>query len=139
LILLVGAYLGSNLLSHSIRALTERARPPAILAIGRFPGFSFPSGHTTEATAVYGVLAAIVAVNTASWRHKVAAWTVAVSIAALVGLSRLYLGAHWLTDVSGGWALGALWLALLLGTARATSELRSPSRSSLPGRSGVSP
>jgi undecaprenyl-diphosphatase len=127
LTLLVGAYGGSNLLFHAIKVLADRPRPPASLAIERLGGLSFPSGHATQAIAVYGMLAALVAASTPSWPRKVAAWAVAVFVAAVVGISRLYLGSHWLTDVLGGLALGALWLALVLGAARTIAGLRSPS------------
>src|SRR5207247_1917142 len=59
IVLLGAAYGGSDLLSQAIRALTGRARPPASLAVGHFGGHAFPSGHTTEATAVYAMLAVV--------------------------------------------------------------------------------
>ena len=49
-----------------------------------------------------------------SWRTKVAAVTAAVLVALLVGLARLSLAVHWLTDVLGGWALGTLWFAVVV-------------------------
>jgi membrane-associated phospholipid phosphatase len=90
-------------LSDTIKTLTHRARPPATQAIGHWTGYAFPSGHTSKATATYGMLAA----TTTRWGRKVALWTAAVLVAGLVGLSRLYLGVNWLTDVLGGLALGA--------------------------------
>jgi len=124
-VLLVAAYGGSELLSETVRALTRRERPPAHLAAGHFVGFAFPSGHATHAVAVYGMLAVILAASTPQWRRKVAVWTGAFSIATAVGISRLYLGAHWLTDVLGGFALGNLWLFLVVIAARAIPGLRS--------------
>ena len=56
--------------------------------------------------------------------RKVVAWTAAVLLAGLVGLSRLYLGASWLTDVLGGLALGAAWLFALLTIVRTIDNLR---------------
>jgi membrane-associated phospholipid phosphatase len=67
---------------------------------------------------VYGMLAALLAAATPRWGRKVSVWTAALLLAGLVGLSRLYLGAHWLTDVLGGLALGAAWLFALLTVAR---------------------
>jgi undecaprenyl-diphosphatase len=122
--LLAAAYLGSALLFRVVKALTGRARPPAALAVGHFGGLAFPSGHATQAVAVWGMLAAIVAAAAPAWRTKVLVWTAAVVIAGLVGLSRIYLGAHWLTDVLGGWAGGALWLVVLLTTVRTAASLR---------------
>jgi membrane-associated phospholipid phosphatase len=73
--------------------------------------------------AVYGMLAALAAASTTSWARKVAAWTLAVVITGAVAVSRLYLGAHWLTDVLGGLALGAAWLFALLISARTINHL----------------
>jgi undecaprenyl-diphosphatase len=121
--LLAGAYLGAWVLSDTIRNLTHRARPPAVQAIGHWTGYAFPSGHTTKATAVYGMLAALLAATTSRWGRKVAVWTAAALLAGLVGLSRLYLGAHWLTDVLGALALGAAWLLVLLAATRTVDAL----------------
>ncbi len=122
--LLAGAYLGAWALSETVKDLTHRARPPAAQAIGHWTGYAFPSGHTTKATAVYGMLAALLAAATPRWGHKVALWTAAALLAGLVGLSRLYLGAHWLTDVLGALALGAAWLFILLTATRTVDALR---------------
>jgi undecaprenyl-diphosphatase len=122
--LLAGAYLGSALLYRVVKALTGRARPPSSVAIGHFTGLAFPSGHATQAVAVWGMLAALAAASVPAWRTKVLLWTGAFVIAGLVGVSRIYLGAHWLTDVLGGWAGGALWLVVLLTTVRTVASLR---------------
>jgi undecaprenyl-diphosphatase len=72
-----------------------------------------------------------------------AAWALAVVVAGLVGVSRLYLGAHWLTDVLAGFALGAAWLFALLAATRTVRALRgeagedrhlTPSRPHPPGK-----
>ena len=110
--------------SEVVKALTGRVRPPSSLAIGHYTGLAFPSGHATQAAAVWGMLAAIVAASVPAWRTKVLAWTGALVIVGLVGVSRIYLGAHWLTDVLGGWAGGALWLLVLLTTVRTVASLR---------------
>ena len=60
--------------------------------------------------AVWGILALIASAATSSWSRKVVAWTGAALVVALVGATRVYLGAHWPSDVLGGWAAGALWL-----------------------------
>ena len=122
--LLAGAFAGSWVLSTIVKLLTHRPRPPAAQALGHWTGSAFPSGHPAHATAVYGMLAALLAATTPRWGRKVAAWTAAALIVGLVGLSRLYLGAHWLTDVLGGIALGAAWLFSLLAVTRTLDGLR---------------
>ena len=124
--LLAGALAGAWSLSNAIKLLTHRPRPPAAQAIGHWTGYAFPSGHASHATAVYGMLAALLAASTPRWGRKVGSWTVALVVVGLVGLSRLYLGAHWLTDVLAGIALGAAWLFVLLTAARTIHGLRPP-------------
>ena len=121
--LLAGAFMGAWGLSEAIRHLTSRARPPAAQAVGHWTGYAFPSGHTTKATATFGMLAALAAATTPRWGRKVRLWTAAALLAGLVGLSRLYLGAHWLTDVLGALTLGAAWLFVLLTAARTIGAL----------------
>ncbi len=137
--LLAGAYLGAWVLSDTIKDLTHRARPPAAQAIGHWTGYAFPSGHTTKATAVYGMLAALLAAATPYWGRKVALWTAALLLAGLVGLSQLYLGAHWLTDVLGALTLGAAWLFVLLTATRTVRALHGRTADPHPPPSGGQP
>ena len=122
--LLAGAYGGAEGLFELIKVLVGRPRPPVAMAVAHFSGSAFPSGHAALSAAVWGSLAALAAAATPRWARKVAAWTTAVLIAGLVGETRLYLGAHWLTDVVGGWALGAFWLFALLTTTRTFAAMR---------------
>jgi undecaprenyl-diphosphatase len=120
-IVLLAAYGGAAALADGIKAVVDRARPPVSEMLGHFGGSAFPSDHAAQAIAVYGILAALIAGSGATWTQKVVAWSVAFILAASVGISRIYLGAHWATDVLAGWALGGLWL-LALATALATRD-----------------
>src|SRR5207302_4061915 len=91
-------------------------------------GYAFPSVHVTQAVAVYGAAAAMLSAQTRSWSLKVTAWAGAFLVAAAVGLSRLYLGVHWLTDTVGGAILGLVWLQLLLLMVRTAGGLRRQER-----------
>ncbi|HYY78081.1 MAG TPA: bifunctional DedA family/phosphatase PAP2 family protein [Actinomycetes bacterium] len=124
LALLVAAFAGAELSFVAVKQLVGRPRPPAAILLKPLSGPSFPSGHATQAVAVYGTLAALAAAATPRWSRRVAAWTLAVLLVGLVGVSRLYLGTHWLTDVLGGLALGAVWLFALLTTTRTLHQLR---------------
>ena len=134
LLLLACAYAGAYLLQISVKQLTHRPRPPAALTLEHFSGYAFPSGHATDAAAVYGMLAALLAATTLRWSRKVTVWAVAAGLVLLVGLSRIYLGGHWLTDVLGGFTLGAAWLFALLTIVRAMDELRARPTPTASGR-----
>lgn len=131
--LLAAALAGTWALSNLTKQLTHRPRPPAAEAIGHWTGFAFPSAHAAQATVAYGMLAALLAATTSHWGRKVAWWAGAVVLAGLVGLSRLYLGSSWLTDVLGGCALGAAWLAGLLTLVHSIPTLH-PTRATAPER-----
>ena len=75
--------------------------------------YSFPSGHAAYSTMLYGLLAAYVAHRVDRWHWRLASVLVCAAVVALVVFSRLYLGAHFLTDVLGGIAEGIAWLALV--------------------------
>ncbi|MGH3327507.1 MAG: phosphatase PAP2 family protein [Streptomycetales bacterium] len=123
--LLAASAAGATALANGIKVLVGQQRPPAATDIARHvTGYAFPSGHVTAAAAVFGMLAALLASATPIWRRKVAAWATALALAVLVAASRLYLGAHWLTDVLGGLALGAAWVFVVLILTRALDRLR---------------
>ncbi len=89
--------------------LYERARP-SFAVYGDLPAsMSFPSGHSTVATATYFVLAVIVASLETRRSMKVLAFAVAALLSLMIGVSRVYLGVHWPSDVVAGWCLGAAW------------------------------
>jgi membrane-associated phospholipid phosphatase len=101
---LVGGMVLTFLLVHGIKAWTDRPRPPDPL--GSASGSSFPSGHAAYAT-LYAWLAVTVALRLVpgiTRRSLVIA--AGIVLAALIGLTRVYLRVHWLSDVTTGWALG---------------------------------
>src|SRR6266542_1750935 len=107
------SFLGAVLLYDTVKPLVARARPPARFDVGyTFSGFAVPSGQDTESLAVLGMLALLTA--GLMRRHRYVPFVVASLIVLLVGASRIYLGAHWLSDVLGGYALGGLWLSVLV-------------------------
>ncbi len=105
---------GGALLDILLKAAFHRARPDFADTVGLFQGYSFPSGHAMGATLLYGLLAAFAVQSLRSWRWRARAVTGAIVVVLLVAFSRLYLGAHYLSDVLGGIAAGTAWLALCL-------------------------
>lgn len=110
---LAAAFVGALVLYDVIKVAVDRPRPPVPLRLVGATGWSFPSGHATQALAFWGMVA-LVASGRRSPAKRWLVWAGAVLVALLVGASRIYLGAHWFTDVLGGYALGGLWLCLLV-------------------------
>ncbi|MCX4759916.1 phosphatase PAP2 family protein [Streptomyces sp. NBC_01275] len=110
----VGA-LAVLLAGQAIRAglmeLLARARPPRAGWATPASGYAFPSGHTTTAALAAGLLVWAVS-RRAEPALALTACTVALCWATAVGLTRVYLGVHWASDVLGGWLLAAAWLGL---------------------------
>jgi undecaprenyl-diphosphatase len=128
LVLLTAAIAGAVVLYDIGKALVGRPRPPAAIWIGHYSGAAFPSGHATQSAAFYAMLAIVLGAGL-SVRRRAILWSAAALVVLIVGASRIYLAAHWLTDVLAGYALGASWVAIVVavllitsrGTGRATA------------------
>lgn len=111
--------------SNSLKLAFGRARPDLADRLVLAGGYSFPSGHATQSAAIWGTLALLAASRFPS--HRLSIWSAAATIAVSVGVSRVYLGVHWFTDVIAGWALGAAVVGLA-AAAIASRSRRSASR-----------
>ncbi len=112
---------GAIVLYDIVKGTVARARPPSRVWIGHYTGASFTSGHATQAVAFYGMLALVLSMGRSA-KTRTWLWIGAAMIALVVGASRLYLGAHWLSDVLGGYALGATWLAAVVAVSLVVSK-----------------
>lgn len=110
--LLVVAVIGGTILSNALKLGFGRERP----SLGDFDAIltsaSFPSGHSTMAAAVYLTIGALIARVRPDPRVRAYVLLLSVLVTLLVGISRIYLGVHWPTDVLAGWAIGAAWALL---------------------------
>jgi membrane protein DedA with SNARE-associated domain/membrane-associated phospholipid phosphatase len=118
---------GGSLLNLVLKTLFHRQRPAFENPIVTFASYSFPSGHTMGSTLFYGLLALFVAMYARRWRWRVFAMLAAFLVITLVALTRIYLGAHYLSDVMGAMAAGMAWLAFCL-TAVETIRRRTANR-----------
>lgn len=102
---------GASAINTAIKGALERPRPIELYLNGA-SAWSFPSGHSTVNFVLYGFLSLLILrCAPTTWRIPFVAATAMLVV--LIGFSRLYLGAHWLSDVGGGFVFGSMWLALL--------------------------
>ncbi len=114
-ILMVAAGGGSLLMTVAGKQLIGRARPELAFAVPPFEHSpSFPSGHTLNAVVVAGIVAYLLMLRQDSRRMQALTATLAAVFAITMGLSRVYLGHHWFTDVLVAWVLGLAWLAVVI-------------------------
>lgn len=97
------------LLSQTLKQYYARPRPDLVEHLDAVHTASFPSGHALVTTVAYLTMAAIVIGYLESARARAYVLGVAILVAVMVGVSRVYLGVHWPSDVAAGWALGAAW------------------------------
>ena len=110
---LVVSMAGGLLLNVTLKYTFHRARP--VPFFGALPhSYSFPSGHSLMSFCLYAVLAGLLSRRIHSSALQVTVWMVAALLILLIGLSRVYLGVHYPTDVLAGYAAAAVWVTALL-------------------------
>ncbi|HSX24539.1 MAG TPA: LssY C-terminal domain-containing protein [Candidatus Andersenbacteria bacterium] len=112
---------GSQLVGLIGKYELHRPRPSGI-AVYTEQSFSFPSGHSIFAVALYGFLTYIAIRYARRWRNKIYIACFGLTVIFLIGLSRLYVGVHYFSDVWGGYLLGFLWLIIGISMAEWTSH-----------------
>ena len=112
-LLLVIGLAGGVTLSEGLKAVFERERPPAVYQAVETINASFPSGHALLSAVFYLTLGVMLTRAFSRRRIKAYALGVGVLLTVTVGLTRIYLGAHWASDVFAGWSVGAAWAMAL--------------------------
>lgn len=115
LVLFIVVMIGSPVLNWLLKAIFQRARPDLqrLIDIG---GYSFPSGHAMNAFTFYGILSFLL------WRHISTKWgrslliVISTLMILMIGISRIYLGVHYPSDILGGYLGSGCWLTLTIWT-----------------------
>ena len=107
--MMLGAVLGGVALNNSLKFAFARPRPDFVAPAVQVFTASFPSGHATLSAITYLTLGAVLARTHPSVRIRIYFMSLAAFVTVLVGLSRVYLGVHYPTDVLAGWCIGVAW------------------------------
>ena len=137
-VVFLAAAFGTGALIEFFKFLFGRPRPPASLQLVPETGESFPSGHAMAALVVGAAIWYVWSLRSSeswggSWRAKVRVGLILVAIALLVGLGRVYMGAHYPSVVLAGWALGGVWASICLTSAETFRRLRESKPDRTPG------
>jgi undecaprenyl-diphosphatase len=124
---------GGGIFDVLLKQLFNRPRPPLTIMYTSATGPSFPSGHAMGAIIAYGMLAYIIKIHSRARALNTSTIIITVVLVTAIGFSRLYLGVHYLSDVLGGYTVGAIWLmTCITGTERARFQQSPPRAHSLP-------
>lgn len=113
--------LGALILNTGLKLFFSKPRPQLWTLLISEKSFSFPSGHALGSLVLYGILAYLLTTHYPKYAKII--YSLAVVAIAAIGLSRLYLGVHWPTDVIAGYGVGFLWLTICI-TMLKLQELR---------------
>jgi undecaprenyl-diphosphatase len=129
----LAAFLGAAFLNASLKALFQRPRPAGAAELLQSASWSFPSGHALTSLVGYGMVAYLAVLHVRSPALRTVIIVLAIVLVSAIGVSRLYLGVHYFTDVIGGYAAGAVWLSVCVsGLEIARRRTSRSSRRSLP-------
>lgn len=117
------AIAGASVLNAVVKLGIHRSRPEVVPHLAEVSNASFPSGHAMISAATYMTVGALLAQTQSSTLVRTYLVTLSVGLALLIGVSRLFLGVHWPSDVLAGWLLGGAW-ALLFWTIAHQAERR---------------
>lgn len=109
---------GATLLNVTLKLSLGRERPEPFFGTPPPESYSFPSGHALFSFCFYGVIAAAVTARVEGAGRRASVWAVTVSLVALIGFSRVYLGVHYPSDAAAGYAAAFVWLVMVASADR---------------------
>jgi undecaprenyl-diphosphatase len=124
--LLTVAVAGGALLSDALKSFFARPRPDFVAHSVEVTSLSFPSGHAMLSAITYLTIATMLTTVEREPARRFYILAIAVLLTLLIGISRIYLGVHYPTDVLAGWSVGAAWAMACLAIARALRRRHSP-------------
>lgn len=110
---IAASLVGSSLIDGLLKGWVARPRPELVPHLVQVANPSFPSGHAMVSAAVYLTLALMLAESEPAPSARVAAGLFFSALVVLIGMSRVYLGVHWPSDVLAGWCFGTVWALLI--------------------------
>ena len=111
--LLAITMIGASILDTTLKLSFQRARPVPFFNLLAPQSYSFPSGHSLASFCFYGALASILTTRITNSKINLVTWITAATLVLLIGLSRIYLGVHYTTDVVAGFAAAFIWIAVI--------------------------
>jgi len=119
MMLLIATIVGSSLLNEVLKASFHRTRPLPFFDITAPNSYSFPSGHALMSFCFYSSMAALISARSKSRAVRVTVWALALLLIAAIGISRIYLGVHYPSDVVAGFAAAFIWVMFIVIVDRA--------------------
>ena len=126
LVTLLISVAGGEFFVWIIKNIINRPRPPLINALVSESTYSLPSGHTFVAIAFYGLLVYFVIQSNKNKYIKILSLLLGIGLIILVGTSRIYLGAHWPSDVFAGITIGLAWLSIIITSLKIKKKFNPP-------------
>jgi undecaprenyl-diphosphatase len=109
---IISAGLGTSLITYLLKSYFARPRPNVLQMLTTAQGYSYPSGHSVSAAAIYLTMAITLSEILHRKKSRVAVYIVAVLLAISIAISRVYLGVHYFSDITAGLLVGTAWASL---------------------------
>ncbi|WP_216839298.1 phosphatase PAP2 family protein [Caulobacter sp. S45] len=123
---LAASILGASILNASLKSLLHRPRPELVPHLAAVSNASFPSGHAMISAAIYLTIGAMLAETQRRRSTRIFLMSFAGLLVLLIGISRIYLGVHWPSDVLAGWCLGTVWALAVFAVNRTLRARKLP-------------